>query len=503
MRTILSLLLLTALAGAQAVSGGKSTLGGNFISGSTVAAGGTSIGPMDAYTDLHGTTAGTTITTTILNTGTLGIANTANWGISGTAPVVAAHQSSCALLGTPQIDGTIYATSHTSLAASFANAAGFDFITVSTPTAGYDRASFFGCVTINLSGISGLFDIARLHGNGAGHLVVAQLSTLKCAGTLGWDLETTSATGTHNSACITATSGSTYFFSGYWDTVTSNAALAIFDSTGAQVGSTLTATGTDVGTGEDIGSIDFGNAEAGTASGSNVLEQMMVRWSGGSPGIINPINTPQASVYWVAQSHVNYTNTSGNHTSITTTKTLDLNTGDTAIGSCSSETATAAPSAMSDSGGDTFTCPAGLKPSLANGQSMAQCNSPISTPHTGVTFTCTLTASQFINLDIQILHGANATTPFDSGGVENKASGANNTLSTFTPGTATGANVICAYMQQSGLMTAGTGNYLLRTNTSDSMGCEMQISVPASAQTPVINHATGAASMASGGNYKQ
>lgn len=455
------------------------------------------IGPMDFYVDFAGTTSGTTLTTTILNNGTIGNANKGGWSITGTGLTATTHVANCTLGGSVQIDGTVYPSSHTTLGMAVDNSGTLRYILAAPPATGFTQATATACITIGTGtlGGSGLFDMISFIGDTAGKLVIAQLSTSKCGGTLGFDLETTTS-GTNNSSCVSATSGNSYWVSLQADYVGGTASMSVYDSSFTLLGSVTQPNAT----GENIGNIAFGQRESGTSTGSNKFENMMVRYSGGSPYPMGPVNTTQAPVYWVAQSHNNHG--SGGTTSLSTTKALDEHAGDTVVVTCSNENASGAATSVTNTAGETFTGPASTK-SAANGQSISQWYTAVSADHASQAYTCNWPSSQFSNIDVQILHGANTSTPFDIGAVGNKASGADSATAAFTPSTSTGTNVQCAYIQAGAAITAGTNFRLLRDSTSDSMGCQLRINAPNSSQTGTMIHSNTSASMTTLGNYKQ
>lgn len=462
------------------------------------------VGPVDIYTDLNGTTAGTTLTPTILNTGTRGNANQTGWGLTGSGITAAATQANCALGGTVQVDGTNYTVPHTSLSMSVDNSGTLRYVTASpVGSAGFTRMVAMTCVTINTGtlGGSGLWDLIRMNGNISGN-VIAQFSTSKCAGSPGIDLETITS-GTNNSSCTAVTVGNAYWLVLIWDSTGPNlcvgntkpcASLSVYDSSFALVGSTLTAENPSGANGV-VANVDFGQRESGTSTGVNKFENMMVRWSGGGPAL-TPNNTTQDPVYWVAQSHNNHG--AGGTTTLATTKALEEHAGDVVVVTCSNENASGQTTSVTNTATETFTSAAAVK-SAANGQSISQWVTFPSSGHTSQLYTCNFPSSAFSNIDVQILHGG---TSYDTGAVGNKASGADSAAGAMTPSTATGTNVQCAYIQSAFAITSGTNYFLLNTSSSNSMGCQLRTNAPNSSQTPTMIHSDTNASMTTVGNYK-
>lgn len=475
--------------------------GGHSANGAIAA----DIGPVDAYLDVAsaGQTNGTAITPTILNSGTIGIANTGNWALSASSGMtVAAHQSSCALLGALRVNGTAYPTSHTTQSIDYdhANATKTADLTIplATGPVGYTQATITGCIIFGPASVSpgstGLFDYIFIRTSSAAYVTV-QLNNGDCGGggIYAVNIEGNPGGVTSHSSCTSALSPTgTYWFSFQYDSAAGLGSLNWYDSTGSQIGSTITRT---TGTGV-IDLIRIGNNEAGTSPGNHSkIENIVVRYSGGSPFPLGPINTTQAPVYWAGQSHNNKT-TAG--TSVSTTKTLDVPSGYGMVVSCSNENASGQTTSVTNTAGDTFTSAASVK-SAGNGQSISQWIAYAAANRTNQTFTCNFPSSSFSNIDVQLISGS---TAFDIGAVGNKASGADSTTGSFTPTTSTGANIYCAYIQNSVAIGQGTNYQMLNTSATNSMGCGLRTNAPNTSQTATGTHSDTSASMIVVGNYK-
>lgn len=439
------------------------------------------IGPADFYTDLAGTTAGTTLTTTILNNGTIGNANHGGWTITGTGLTAATHVSNCTPGGTIQIDGTIYPTNHTTLAMAVDNSGTLRYITATTPSTGYTQAVQLVCFTPQTGASpTGIFDILSINGD-TGSQVLAQLSTTNCAGSLGFDLETVSPTAA--SSCISATSGTSYWLLLFADYVAGSAKLAIYDTSYNQIGSTLTLT---AGTGQNVGSIRYGQVQTGTSTGSNTFEYMFNRWTADQVFPFGPVTTTEVPVYWIAKSLIQG---SGSASSTATTKAVEVHTGDTIVVAMSSENASMTVSSVADSGAsNTFSVAAGCKVSLATQGAMEVWRATNAVAGT-YTFTANHTASTFRNLGVMVM----AASTFDLCGVGTTAAGnADCVTAAFTPTTSNGSVVSFAYITAGAALTQGTNYSLLNTSATTSFGSQIRVNAPKSSQTATMVQANTA-----------
>lgn len=470
-------------------------------SGTTAAV--NAIGPVDAYIDGAGFVVGTTVTTATLGTSTIGNANmSAGWSLS-VSPITgeAGAATHCGLLGSVQVNGTTYTTAHASQAISYDHTQTLRNVRNgmgATSNNVYNVFSMGGCLVTGppsvAQGSAVLFDDIYIADDG-GHYAALQLNNGNCGGSAvyGINLETNPSGVTTHSTCITLTPTSTYWYSVFVDWITPTAKFAIFDSTGTQVGTTITAT---MATGAGFSELRIGNNETGTATATSYFENTFIRFSGGAPFPLGPKNTTQDPVYWVAQSHNNKTSAG---TTVATTKALDVPANSCQVVTCSNENGSGQTTGVTNTAGDTFTAAAAVK-SAANAQSISQWVSCGNAAHTGQTYTCTFPSSSFSNIDVQLLGGA---TAYDTGAVGNVASGANSTTASFTPSTSTGTNVACAYIQAGFPMTAGTNYQLLNASGTNSMSCELRTNAPNSSQTASMTHANTSASMIVVGNYKQ
>jgi hypothetical protein len=453
------------------------------------------IGPLDAWTTIGGSSAGTTLTTTILNgsTNTLGIGNTGNWARTGASTIqVAANNASCVPGGTVSINGTTYTTAQTSLSFDLANSVANEYFTLSTPVStGFTKLAVMFCYKANEGTLTGIKDVLSLVGTSGG-LTIAQLGeSTNCGGTFGVNLHTINPTGNITACNTSITKGGTFWYVLINDTTGPSCSLRVYDTSFAQVGSTLTAT-TNCATDVLIG-YRIGNAEAGTSTGTANIQNLMARWSG-NPPTLHPQNTTQAPVYWGSQAHGFHG--SGAVTSIATATTLDEQAGDIVSVACTHET-TGAATSVTNTAGETFTKNTGSE-SNANSQSINVWSTVVASAHSGQTYTCNHPSSAFTNIDVQIIRGA---TAFDVAAVGNKASGADIASAAFTP-TVNATCIASGYIQAGQAMTPGTNYFQLNSSSTNSFAAALRTSVAASSQTATLVHSNTSASMISVNCYK-
>lgn len=460
----------------------------------------------DVFLDLSCTTATTTITTTILNNAgcTHGIANSTTWGtITGTAPIAVAHTTTMTLGGIVSVDGTQFTTSNPSLGMTFDNTTGNNFITLGVPI-GSNRGVVLVGYTPSFGTITGVKDVVVLVGSN-GHKGVVQISSGNCGGTVGFDLEesvgsTTTAAGGAN--CPHPTSATSYFLALGTDFRAGSLDLNVYDSTWACVScGAMFLRSIGFTAGETVQSLILGNNAAGTTTGTDKFENLVARWSGEPLFPMTPSTNVQDPVAWVAQSHNNYTNTSGTHTTLASTKVLEEHAGDVIHVTCSSEV-NSVPTGVTNTAGETFTKNTGSE-TTGNTQSMSSWKTCASAGHTSQLYTCAVAASQFINIDVQIIHGSGTTCPtFDTAQVTNQTSGATIVSPAFTPSTATGIDIAACYIQSAVAMTADANFFLNEVSSVNSTLVEVRTNAPNSSQTASCVGTSGT-SMLTVSNYKQ
>lgn len=462
------------------------------------------IGPADVFIHMNTSSIGTALTTTILGNGTTGLANTDGWGaVSMTNMTVEAHQTGCTLLGTPMVDGTSYATSTTSKTIGY-NHNGSNTVAqlgIDSLAIGYKEVTVLSCVTLGppsvAQGSAVLFDYFYSTIDTGGYAAI-QLNNGNCGGAAlyAFNIETDLG-GLSHSICTSAlTPGNSYWIVyRFQSQVISGgnglASLRVYDTTGAQVGSEIT-NATRIG---NLNRVNIGNNEAGTAAGTkSYFENTVIRFTGQSPWPLGPVNTTQVPVYWAGRSHNNKTSAG---TTVATTKALDVPSGFRMVVTCSNENASGQTTGVTSTAGDTFTAAAAVK-SAANGQSISQWTATAAAARTAQLFTCTFPSSSFSNVDVQLL----SPSSYDTGAVGNKSSGADIASGSYTPSTANGTNIGCAYIQAGQAITPDSNGFMLYSSATTSMGCQIRQSAPNSSQTTTGIHSNTAASMISVGNYK-
>lgn len=482
--SLLPLLLLCPLVFAQVKVAGPSKIAGpqKVVPGGGVD---NQIGPLDFLAPMFSSGPGTTLTAAIMTAGTFGAGNTGAWGITGSGMTVSTHQANCGLGGSVTVSGVTYPIENFSQSMSVDNSGTLRYITEATPVAGYNRATALVCLTVGTGtlGGSGLLDIVRMNGSVSG-AVIAQISTaVKCGGTLGINLETIAA-GTSNTSCVTITTGNTYWLSLNWDGVAQTASLSIYDNTFAQVGSTLTANSATNVAAATIASVDYGNRESGTTTGSNIFENMMGVWSGGSPTTLGPKNTTQTSPIYMVSKVFNTTALPGGATT-TVSPAINLPAGLTNVVWNSYENAAGTTSGCTDTAGNTYTQVTTVNLATQGHGEIWTAKNTIANPANIVT--CTHTSSTFRNIIVIATAGASLTAPVDVSAVGTAAAGnANVTTGPFTPTTSTGSVVACGYITAGQVLTPGTNYYMINGNSTTSVGCELRPNAPNSSQTATL-----------------
>lgn len=500
-------LLLVSTAFAQGL-GGKAGLGGKSgIGGGGVVAISNIIGPQDFDIDGAGTTATTTVTVANLNAGTIGNANHGGWTVNGTL-TWATSVSGCEWGGTPQVNGTFIATNHAALAVTLPNTSLNTNIEAAAPLGMlvYDGAICFTTPPDDGAGGS-LFDKWRVVGSAGGsQYVLVQIQNGTAGGpcvSFCAEIEYINSGGTQHSATkVLLSPNTTYKAVGYVDATgsgdTGDAIVKIYDISNVQVGSTITVS--DGPTADTFLKVTFGNASGhGSSTGTASFQNVLSRWNA-KPVPLDPVNTTQDPVRWVAQAHGFHG--SGNVTSLAASPALDEHAGDRVYVWCETETSTtsAVCTAPTNTAGETFTKVTGTE-TLANGQTMNVWELSVAADHASQTYTCNFSSDPFNNCHVVITKGGTAT---DVAANVNTASGANMTSSSFNPTTSTGLSLMCGYKQAgSVLISAGTNYYGAGGIVAQSWGCMARPNTPSGAQTAQMVHSDSAASVGALVNIKQ
>jgi hypothetical protein len=432
------------------------------------------------------TSNGTSLTQQLLTAGTRGMINTANYSaITGTAPTLAAHQSSCVLGGTVTVGGLTFTSSHTSKALSFDNTTTLNHIDVSAPTGEFSRASVLVCLTPTFTTFAGsnVMDLVYIIGSN-GHKGIIQLSSTNCAGTAGYDLEET--VGNTITPCVSPTSGIADWALIDTDFSAGSLHMSFYDSTFAQLGTTQTKTGIAFTAGETVSSFGIGNQQSGTTTGANIFENWMAVFSGNAPFPLGPQNTTQAPVYLISKT-ANQMQLSASSTT-TLSPPTNLPSGVTNYVWNSYENAAGTTSGCTDTAGNTYTQVTTVNlATQGHGEMWLAKNT---TGNAANIVTCTHTASTFRNIIAVAVGGASLTAPTDTSATGTTSAGsADVTTGSFTPSTSVGSVLVCGYITAGVALTPGTNYFGVFGSSTTSASCALRTSAPNSSQTATLKQA--------------
>lgn len=455
----------------------------------------TIIGPVDALIDMNTSSPGTTLTTTILGNGTQGGGNFVSpWALSATPGMtVEAHQTGCTQGGTVRVNGTDFATSHTSQSIKYDHVgapktAGLSF------NGGIRRASYLGCITFGPpdvgAGSAGLFDYVTFISASGGNVVV-QLNNGNCGGSAvyGVNIETNPGGTTTHSSCITLTPGGTYWVMLQADYIGGTSSMDIYTTSFSLVGS-VTSTQS---TGADISVMRIGSNETSTSSGNfSYFENQLVQYSGGGVYPLGPTNTTYSVPYIVSKAAGNG---SGGSTTIASAAT-NLQAGNLSLAFVSSETSGSTISSCTDTAGNTYASDASLKVSLAGQAQIEAWYAKNTTANSSNVVTCTYSGSSvFRAIQVIQIAGASTSAPFDVGATGTASAGSGTvTTGSFTP-SVTASCLIGGHITSGTIMTSGTNYYGIYSSTN-SYASSMRPSCPASSQTASMTSSSTASKVA-------
>jgi hypothetical protein len=240
----------------------------------------------DVFIDMNvGNADGTTLTTTILNSSTIGTFS--SWSLTPSTPTgltVNIHKTD--RLVPVIVGGTSYPTNHTSRTIALDNSHNFTIATLTSPS-GHHVVSWgawitFGPPDVGVSGV--LFDYAGLYGALSGDFAMFQLSNGDGGTGYNIRLETNPDGVTTDSTNLTITPGSTYWITVVGNTDTSVCKLAVYTTAGTQLESITTPcykgrVSPGVSNAEDIQDLKMGNNEVGTATATSYFENILVDYS--------------------------------------------------------------------------------------------------------------------------------------------------------------------------------------------------------------------------------
>lgn len=459
------------------------------------------LGPVDNFINCNTSSPGTTLTTTILNNCTQGNGNNAGWALS-TSPItgmtIAAHQTNMSLLGSVIVNGTNFPTSTTSQSIAFDHTNASRTVVLSLPT-GTQQVTWAGWIHFGptTSGSLALFDYVSIQAQTTGYPSTAQLTT-NTGSQYDLNIETGTGGGVGHSSRTTITQGGIYWISLTVDAVAGTSSMGIFDTSGTQVGSTLTGPYT---TGEFISSIRIGNNETGTSAGTTShFENFVVDFTGQVIAPVGPLTTSLPGVYLVAKA---VGNGSGAATT-TASAATEVKAGWTILAFISNENSSSTVSGVADTAGNTFTSDSTCKVTLATQGRGEMWWAKNATANAADVVTATHTSSSFRNIVVMTVSGANATSPFDvcATGTANSGS-ANITTASFTPSTSTGSNFMGAYITAGAALTAGTNYNIITTSASTSVAAQMRATAPNSSQTATMIQANTSTKWGVAINLKQ
>src|SRR6202522_4515655 len=260
--------------------GGVASNGVNF----TVSSGsGLSWGPMNSWIQMNTSSPGTTLTTSILNTATIG--GSVTWSLS-TTPItgLAVGPSQGSMGGSITVAGTTYPIGTTTQSMALNNGVTAPlYVSKNNDFGGYPTVVANGFITFGPpnAGYSGQdFDYVSLT-DWNGNYVILELNNGDADGLGGCycvRIET-NGNGTIYSSNTAITPGHRYSYSLLFDEVGGTAKLALYDPSNsfAQVGSTMTVAQK---TGSILAKWFLGNSEGGTASGyTSYFEDSMLDWT--------------------------------------------------------------------------------------------------------------------------------------------------------------------------------------------------------------------------------
>lgn len=266
-------------------------------------AAGQTIGPVDFFITMNTSTIGSQITTSTLTAGTVASTSNANWSWAITSTTAMSIGTSSHSLMVPIIvSSTTYPTSTVSRTIAYNHNFADQTAQLTLPT-GHNAATVAGWVTFgppNVGASSSLFDYVLILGALDGRYAALQLSNGNGVpgGAYTIKIETNPGGAVQRStSSITVVPSSTYWFSLKGDYTAGIASLALYNTSGTQVGNTVTTT---MATGENAGTIFLGNNESGTASSTSYFENVVVDTTNAAfplgPGIILPgVNSFTAS----------------------------------------------------------------------------------------------------------------------------------------------------------------------------------------------------------------
>jgi hypothetical protein len=244
-------------------------------------------GSMDEWLSMRGATLGTAVTSRVLASGSLPsmpswiLVDQNNWYVSST-PDLTVAPSVGTMGGSITVNGVTYPDGTATRSLALNNSANYTYASTFSLPAGIQQVVANGFITFGWADLgfnSSVMDLVVLGdsspGGGAVYLQLANGNPSYCV-----RIETVGAqVGVRSSAVITIAPAHRYSFSLLFDAIKGLAQLAIFDPSNnfQQVGSTVTLRQDK---GYTFTAFRFGNAEAGTSSGTTTyFEDLMLDWT--------------------------------------------------------------------------------------------------------------------------------------------------------------------------------------------------------------------------------
>lgn len=459
------------------------------------AAAAASIGPVDVYMDCNTSSAGTALTTTILNNCTQGrTANAGTWSLSSShGMTIEAHQTDCAMQADVSVLGTNFPTSSSTKSIRFDHAKTQKTMELTFPSR-FFTMTVAGCLISGVASVSpgseALYDFVSIFGAATGSFAVMQLNNGDCGGggTYALNIETNPGGVTTHSSCITISRNTAYWYSLTADFLSGTASLYIYTSSGTLVGSTTST----MQTADFIGWVRIGQNQTGSSSGNySYFENTTFSYKGQAPVPVGPSTFNGPPIY-----HIQTVTGSGN-TGATTiaSAAMNLQAGNTVVVFVSTETAGSTVSSIADTAGNTYTSDAACKVTLASNGRGEMWYAKNTTANASNVVTATFSGSStYRRIFASQIGGASTSAPFDVCGTGTTSSGsADVTTGSFTP---TGTVLLGAY-NKGGVTYEPNTNYVqIYGDNTLSANMLMRGSAPSSSQTATAKTTNTAAKWA-------
>jgi hypothetical protein len=276
----------------------------------------------DDYVDMNTGTVGDALTTTNMNAGTVTASTDRTWVMDPSAPpaglTIGAHQRNRLVPATVGIAQTSFATGSSSKSISYANAGNLTSVDFQIKSPLPAQVTVSGWLVMGptcVSLVDNLFDLVRVDGIIGNITAVLQMNNLVGAACI-LNIESVISGSPNHSTGITVTgAGQTVWYTMNVDMIASTtntcwvsgaavgcAQLKLYDTSGAQIGSTVKI---KLGAGDTVAQIRYGNSESGTASTTTFFEQSLVDYTYNvfplGPGTAASTTTPKLALLGVGE----------------------------------------------------------------------------------------------------------------------------------------------------------------------------------------------------------